>query len=83
MPDTITPHPIFAVRNLSVTAYANGFTLWHYRGVDTPLETMRQPEFFRPATDLLTAGDIIMLTGSDGCAVRAVLPNGATAPMGS
>ena len=29
----------FKVRNLSVLAYAQGFTLWHYKGGSTPLAT--------------------------------------------
>lgn len=29
----------FSVRNLSVLAYANGFTLWHYKAGSTALET--------------------------------------------
>ena len=29
---------VFAVRNLSVLAYANGFTLWHYKGGKERLE---------------------------------------------
>ena len=31
----------FAIRNLSVLAYANGFTLWHYKAGRDPLEVRR------------------------------------------
>ena len=30
MPERTAPM-VFAIRNLSVLAYANGFTLWHYK----------------------------------------------------
>ena len=31
----------FAIRNLSVLAYANGFTLWHYKAGNDRLERWR------------------------------------------
>ena len=31
----------FAIRNLSVLAYANGFTLWHYKSGSDRLQTGR------------------------------------------
>jgi hypothetical protein len=68
----------FAVRNLSVLAYANGFTLWHYKaGVDI-LETAGQPGFFSTASDMLTAGDILMISAADGAQLLCVMPNSGT-----
>jgi hypothetical protein len=50
----------FSLRNLSVLAYANGFTLWHYKA---PQDTMPDTEgYFSDAADLMAAGDMVMLT---------------------
>ncbi|HZT18712.1 MAG TPA: hypothetical protein VFA23_04870 [Dongiaceae bacterium] len=51
----------FAARELSVLAYANGFTLWHYR---TTLDDLLETGYFDPAQELLREGDqIIANTG--------------------
>jgi len=34
---------VFAVRNLSVLAYANGFILWLYKAGKEKLDTVRNP----------------------------------------
>ncbi|HTH18304.1 MAG TPA: hypothetical protein VL974_16720 [Magnetospirillum sp.] len=46
-------------KDLSVLAYANGFTLWHYITADaaTAVDTVG---YFNPAVDMLRAGDIII-----------------------
>lgn len=46
-------------KNLSVLAYANGFTLWHYTtpDVSTDVDTTG---YFNAAADMLRLGDIIM-----------------------
>lgn len=49
--------------NLSVLAYANGFTLWHYRA-DVPLADW-QPDHFQPVADMLRPGDRIILDAPD------------------
>ena len=36
----------FAIRNLSVLNYAQGFTFWHYRASGTPLDAVLAPGFF-------------------------------------
>jgi hypothetical protein len=33
----------FAIRNLSVLAYANGFTLWHYKAGKVRLHQVEKP----------------------------------------
>lgn len=75
----------FAIRNLSVLAYANGFTLWHYKaGVDR-LDAIGTRDFFADAADMLAAGDMLMISATDGARVMAVAPphDGAvvTAPL--
>lgn len=46
-------------KNLSVLAYANGFTLWHYATVDlaTDVDTAG---YFNDGADMLRVGDMIM-----------------------
>jgi hypothetical protein len=47
----------FAARELSVLAYANGFTLWHYR---TAADDLLAPGYFDSAQELLREGDQII-----------------------
>ena len=56
----------FAIRNLSVLAYAQGFTLWHYRAPTAPLARATAAGFFSPAADMLAAGDMMLVSASDG-----------------
>ncbi len=45
-------------KNLSVLAYANGFTLWHYT---TDVSTVLSPAgYFNEAADMLRKGDVII-----------------------
>jgi hypothetical protein len=62
----------FSVRNLSVLAYANGFTLWHYKAVSDMLEKVGDRGLFAAASDMLTAGDIMMVSASDGARLLCV-----------
>ena len=52
-------------KNLSVIAYANGFTLWHYTTID-PAATVDTVGYFNSASDMLRVGDIIMINASMG-----------------
>ena len=56
----------FAIRNLSVLAYANGFTLWHYKAGKDRLVQVEKADFFADAADMLGAGDMMMVSGPDG-----------------
>lgn len=47
-------------KNLSVLAYANGFTLWHYTTPDTLTEIDR-PGYFNRASEMFYIGDRIMV----------------------
>jgi hypothetical protein len=62
----------FAIRNLSVLAYANGFTLWHYKSGKDGLETVSAANHLADAADMLTAGDMIMVTAADGARIMSV-----------
>ena len=55
----------FDANELSVLAYANGFTLWHYRSDDAAAE-VGQSGYFRPAREMLRAGDVIIASSGDG-----------------
>lgn len=66
----------FAVRNLSVLAYANGFTLWHYKAGKDALGRVERPGFFGEGADLLTGGDMLMVSGAEGARMLAVVPRG-------
>lgn len=50
-------------KNLSVIAYANGFTMWHYTTTDTEISAdhfNEAGESSHPASDFLRAGDMII-----------------------
>ncbi len=64
----------FTLRNLSVLAYANGFTLWHYRAGLDALDAVSAPGFLNEAGDMLTAGDMLMVSAASGAQVLCVLP---------
>ena len=56
----------FCVRTLSVLAYANGFTLWHYNAsADTGAE-VGERGFFDQGADMLADGDMVLVSASDG-----------------
>jgi hypothetical protein len=56
----------FAIRNLSVLAYANGFTLWHYKAGKDRLVQVETAGFFADAADMLAEGDMLMVSAPDG-----------------
>jgi hypothetical protein len=62
----------FAFRNLCVLAYANGFTLWHYKAGPDPLEDIAGQGFFADAADMLSAGDMIMISAPDGGRIASI-----------
>ena len=62
----------FAIRNLSVLAYANGFTLWHYKSGKDRLDRVSSGNYLADASDMLTGGDLIMITAADGARILVV-----------
>lgn len=74
----------FVIHNLSVLAYANGFTLWHYKTEAGGLPDATLREFFHDASDLLASGDMVMVSSPEGGRVLCVAAGEAgmvTAPM--
>ena len=59
----------FMLQDLSVLAYANGFTLWHYRtaDVDTAVD---DADYFLEAIDMLRPGDMIIANTGEGTAPK-------------
>lgn len=49
----------FKSKDLSVLAYANGFTLWHYTTADLAAD-VDTAGYFSTASDMLRVGDMIM-----------------------
>ena len=77
----------FSIRALSVLAYANGFTLWHYKTGAAPAADAGRDGFFNEAADMLAVGDILMVSGAAGARVMAVARSGLAsgvllAPLG-
>jgi hypothetical protein len=75
----------FAIRNLSVLAYANGFTLWHYKAGVNGLPNVGVQGFFDSAADMLTTGDMMLVSAPEGGRVLVVAAGDTgvtTAPLG-
>jgi hypothetical protein len=73
----------FALRNLSVLAYAQGFTLWHYKA-DHGLENTGMSGFFDPAAEMFAAGDMMLVSAKDGGRMLCITPSEggfATVPL--
>ena len=77
----------FKSSDLSVLAYANNFTLWHYTSVDTAL-TIEGAGYFNNAVDMLRVNDLLIMnidtdgtpatkfyvvTGNDGSSVTVAV----------
>ncbi|MDR1071443.1 MAG: hypothetical protein LBL21_02270 [Rickettsiales bacterium] len=65
----------FQNKNLSVVAYANGFTMWHYAGSEA-LATISASGFFNGVASLMNTGDIVIANGSDTTGIRKVTATG-------
>ena len=61
----------FQNKNLSVIAYANGFTLWHYKE-NTTLATITASGYFASVKSLMNSGDIILINGSNGTTMKVL-----------
>ena len=61
----------FQNKNLSVIAYANGFTLWHY-AADETLEAITTAGYFNSVKTLMNIGDIVIINGSDDTSIQVV-----------
>lgn len=72
----------YASKDLSVLAYANGFTLWHYTTHDAATD-VDTAGYFNGAADLLRVGDMLLAncavggSPATGVLVVAASANGA------
>ncbi len=66
----------FAVRDLSVLAYANGFTMWHYKTGKNSLPAVTAHNFFADASDMMAVGDMVLVSGAGGATVLCVAAAG-------
>ena len=62
----------FSIRDLSVLAYANGFTLWHFKAGTISLSEVETTNFFAGASDMMACGDMIMVSGAAGAKILCV-----------
>ena len=62
----------YVSKDLSVLAYANGFTLWHYTTSDAA-NTVDTAGYFNGATDMVRIGDIVLANTETGGAPKAGL----------
>ncbi|MGB1361437.1 MAG: hypothetical protein ACPG8V_04900 [Alphaproteobacteria bacterium] len=54
----------FNINNLSVLAYANGFTLWHLKSSDN-MADVDTAGYLNEANEMIRIGDIIIVSASD------------------
>lgn len=54
----------FKNANLTVINYANGWTMWHYRGEpkESIVDIRTNPKYFAPLWTLAACGDIMYIT---------------------
>ena len=72
----------FQNKNLSVIAYANGFTLWHYAANET-LTAITESGYFNNVLTLMNTGDIIIINGSNGTSIKAITVSSSTVTVGA
>jgi len=61
----------FQNKNLSVIAYANGFTLWHYASSDK-LADISGEGYFNSVSSLQNTGDLIIVNAGDGTIILKI-----------
>lgn len=61
----------FQNKNLSVIAYANGFTLWHY-SENVAIATITASGYFNNVQTLMNTGDLVIINASDKTGIRTV-----------
>jgi len=61
----------FQNKNLSVIAYANGFTLWHYAS-DEKIATITAAGYFDNVKTLMNVGDLVIINGTDNTSIKKI-----------
>ena len=63
---------MFLNKNMSVIAYANGFTLWHYTSSEDTIEQITRAGYFQVIDKLASIGDIIIINAKDGTTIKTI-----------
>ncbi len=61
----------FQNKNLSVIAYANGFTLWHYAASET-MTAITTSGYFNAVKTLMNTGDMVLINASDKTSIKKI-----------
>ncbi len=72
----------FKNKNLSVIAYANGFTLWHYAATET-MTTISASGYFNDVKTLMNTGDIVIINASDKTSIKTVTVSSGAVTVGA
>ena len=72
----------FQNKNLSVIAYANGFTLWHY-AENVTMATITASGYFDSVKTLMNIGDVIIINASDNTSLRRVTATDTAVTVGA
>jgi hypothetical protein len=72
MSNDTAPATRFAIRNLSVLAYTNGFTSWVYKAGRATADQCCSDGFFNDASDMVAVGDTITIVARDGVRMVSV-----------
>ena len=72
----------FQNKKLSVIAYANGFTLWHYAANET-MEAISTSGYFNNVITLMNTGDIIIINASDSTSIKKIAVSSSAVTVAS
>lgn len=73
----------FQNKNLSVIAYANGFTLWHYASTTETIATISATGYFNDVRTLMNIGDVIIINASDNTSIKKINITSSNVTTGS
>lgn len=72
----------FQNKNLSVIAYANGFTLWHYAANET-LANITTDGYFNSVKTLMNIGDVVIVNASDNTSLKKITATDVNVTVGA
>ena len=58
--------------NMSVIAYCNGFTMWHYSTKDSIEDIIKDSSYFKSIYTLCALGDVIYITSNGKTSIYQV-----------
>jgi hypothetical protein len=60
-------------KNLSVLAYSNGFTLWHYKAAEACAEDIEADGYFNKVGNIFNGGDVLFVSFGGGSAASTLI----------